>query len=768
MKPPRPTLHQGDGGSPPKKGGNGSSLGTGSDDPFDVASPALKSARPVGSRPAKGRMVRVVCPMCETPGFISSKEAGLEVRCCNAKCMMPVFVAPAPEKVEPAKEPEPTGSAAKFWAISGVLLAIALFVAYKFTAGRGGSNDVVIPGPKPAPEVVDDAPPPKPVPGPEVDHGPPRLTKAEVQAQAYTALKSATDYQTSSRGKSVGRALIAESLVDMNRGTEVAKVLDELTGPSEHFRVIPLAKQAWQELAKGERAVAEGLASKAVDAVKSLPEFGRMPMDVRCELAALQCALGHHDQAEQLMPTKVDKEQSQLSLVWRSALGSSDFDLNRLLSRSSLRTHPDPLRGLVTQRLCQQGEWDAAKLWAAAGKNVYLQSSCAAMIAAELADQTTVDAKQNMTNLTEFIKTLPPAGQSLAWTAVAQTQITRQLPEEAAKGADLAAMALAQVQTPSIVEVPDMKSLYDQRHDADFGLPDPAETLLAVAAASSLMECQWELGKKPAALATFQTALDLTIGIAPNLTLAKPLYDQTESTRQLTAKKQLQTLARLPEIELNARFSEYLQACNGWWARAQLRQRLDEEIVIRAATASFRQEAWDEILRREASSDPAIHQTFDSGPALDVLLTLARRANEPALVTPIQARVAKLTERKSYLSESTAAAIRFEFQKRDFARVTTILGGYYNKPDSDTVQVDILAMQTVQQLMVVDKVEGLRVARSLKDSLLREESVRLAAALSACRGDGAELWEEVNLNLLDPADKLAFTRGIIEGSSRVK
>ena len=42
----------------------------------------------------KGRTIEVKCPMCDTAGFITDKQAGRDVKCCNPECMMPVFKTP--------------------------------------------------------------------------------------------------------------------------------------------------------------------------------------------------------------------------------------------------------------------------------------------------------------------------------------------------------------------------------------------------------------------------------------------------------------------------------------------------------------------------------------------------------------------------------------------------------------------------------------------------------------------------------------------------
>src|SRR4051812_13176390 len=68
------------------------------DDPFAIDPSVAASAIPVSRQPGPGKPLEVVCPMCETKGFVSLKAAGKQVKCCNPQCMVPIFTAPAPEK----------------------------------------------------------------------------------------------------------------------------------------------------------------------------------------------------------------------------------------------------------------------------------------------------------------------------------------------------------------------------------------------------------------------------------------------------------------------------------------------------------------------------------------------------------------------------------------------------------------------------------------------------------------------------------------------
>ncbi|MFN9959204.1 MAG: hypothetical protein ACK55I_39430, partial [bacterium] len=75
------------------------------DDPFGIGGAAASQAIQATLKPEKGRLHKVVCPMCEQAGFVPKTAIGKQVRCANDKCMVPIFTAPDPN--EPA-EKKPT------------------------------------------------------------------------------------------------------------------------------------------------------------------------------------------------------------------------------------------------------------------------------------------------------------------------------------------------------------------------------------------------------------------------------------------------------------------------------------------------------------------------------------------------------------------------------------------------------------------------------------------------------------------------------------
>ena len=74
------------------------------DDPFDVDQTAVLKAIRATPRPAKGRLHKVTCPMCDTVGFVPKKAIGKDIRCANKDCMVPIFKVPTKK---PKGDPRP-------------------------------------------------------------------------------------------------------------------------------------------------------------------------------------------------------------------------------------------------------------------------------------------------------------------------------------------------------------------------------------------------------------------------------------------------------------------------------------------------------------------------------------------------------------------------------------------------------------------------------------------------------------------------------------
>ncbi|MCA9057128.1 MAG: hypothetical protein KDA85_01455, partial [Planctomycetaceae bacterium] len=71
------------------------------EDPFDLGEAAgQRNVLQALAKPERGKLHKVMCPMCDKPSFVSKSAIGRQVRCSNPKCMIPVFTVPDPDAAE--------------------------------------------------------------------------------------------------------------------------------------------------------------------------------------------------------------------------------------------------------------------------------------------------------------------------------------------------------------------------------------------------------------------------------------------------------------------------------------------------------------------------------------------------------------------------------------------------------------------------------------------------------------------------------------------
>ena len=90
----------------PAGGPRGSKPVVDEDDPFGVGmASAAAQAIQATAKPEKGRLLKVVCPMCEQVGFVPKNAVGKSVKCANEKCMVPIFTAHDPSEQVTDRKP---------------------------------------------------------------------------------------------------------------------------------------------------------------------------------------------------------------------------------------------------------------------------------------------------------------------------------------------------------------------------------------------------------------------------------------------------------------------------------------------------------------------------------------------------------------------------------------------------------------------------------------------------------------------------------------
>lgn len=367
------------------------------DSPFEAAPAQSGTAIQAARKPMKGRLHRVVCPMCDTPGFVPRKAAGRDVRCANKKCMVPVFRAPAPKKAaEPEPEPAESGSPTLAIVASIVGVVVVGGVLYAMFGGQSEekSNEKAVTKSatdtdKIAQEILDKTKKARPQ---NTKTGPKPLP--QVRDNVLEELTDAASERNDN--KPFCRRMTTEGLVAAKRfddAMEQARLIGSPRDSKYYFRVFPFCQMAWQHLADGNTADAATAVAEAKESAARLPQFGRTEFDVKSALAAALVGIGNADEAVTLMTELAASRKLSDPLNKRAALASAQLSLLSTfedLGTSRAGTVPvcewsNPPWTAVGMMLCARGKTSEAVVWAGKGPTPLAQSDTLAAIAAHAA-----------------------------------------------------------------------------------------------------------------------------------------------------------------------------------------------------------------------------------------------------------------------------------------------------------------------------------------------------------------------------------------------
>ena len=336
-------------------------------DPFEVDTRAVVKAPPVRPKPAKGRMLRVVCPMCETPGFISPQLQGKEVKCCNSDCMMPIFTAPKPKEKPVRKSPgvRPPASSSRsrpsswFWPWEEGCTSLSsrrrlpsrrrAWTHQRPPTGDGEQVDT--------PQLIAPS---------QTTTGLSRSLSTRFGTPRCQVEKYA-QRNRDNRSKPYGRRMAAEAFAGAGRLDQAREQLADMRrvqGYVPYYEIEPLVMIAQ---ALGEQGDADAARKTLDDALSKadLPAHGREPLDAASRLATALMADGRTEDARGVAGLADDSgTRGRAFALWRHALDTGSLDLNASAGRPYLHDMPSAQSVSVTLGLLAQGHSEDALAWA--------------------------------------------------------------------------------------------------------------------------------------------------------------------------------------------------------------------------------------------------------------------------------------------------------------------------------------------------------------------------------------------------------------------
>lgn len=570
------------------------------DNPFGDAPSVTGKAIQLLARPAKGRLHRVICPMCETAGFHSKQVAGRDVRCSNKECLVPIFTAPRPEGEEPEEAPRAeaeTKSGTPIVVLAGIILVAAAAIgggAWVWKSG-GGNED----------QESFELPPEKngggtAQTGTGTDPGttgttgevkpvtPAGPTFEELWASSLQQM--VTDSQSQqNRRKSLSRQLTAEAYAIREDADAVDRQLNQLAvvAPQQQYLGInPLVTLAWNRLAAGDSATAGSLADRALALAGKMPDFGADALDLATELATLLVAIDRAPDAEDLLKPRSDnKSLGQVMEALARANATENGNVDVAVKARPVTLWANPQRVAVTTSLTAHGYPAKALTWAKLSVDPHTIVQCTSAWGEARLRTGEVGAlpeiEKELANFSPSYRAMVLARLAFALHSAGQSQ---KADETLAK----AQAALGSAGKPASKTFPTLREIYELKPSDTSPIRESALAAAEIAHTQALLgkEGVWE--NVSVALA-YARAMGQS-PIAAQRALSEP---QSGVTARLKAEYNFQTDAEAADA-----YKTYRTGCIRLKAAADDQFSLQQDILVAACDWGLVDEVWDEIRTR--------------------------------------------------------------------------------------------------------------------------------------------------------------------------
>lgn len=744
--------------------------GAADDLPFGLDTAASTSAIAASRQPGKGRTLRVVCPMCETEGYVPETAAGKEVRCANPKCLVPTFVAPEPEPEPVAPPPKKKGNPVLLGVVTTLVVG-AIGGAVWFVAGQPEDDGVHVKPvditnltkPRPSGAATPTVAQPDPNPTPAADLEKPATaapTTDDFRAIVAAALKACEQAclltGNRNRSKPVCRRLTAEAFAlsgEVSGAREQIQQLAAVGSQLPFYQVIPFVEIFWQEHRQGNSRTADEALDQALAAAEKLPIRGRDQLDVATRLAQALVVAGRLDAARTLIAahqaTDLDAEVSA-QFLWLAA-DRNGGQIDWLFRKRPVTARQFPQAAAVAAICVLGGDADRGREFATGWSDPNVQTECLTTWGEAMV---WTAPGQAVAALEPLVTNLPPAAQAMAWARAARVALVKQSPEVARQSLAKGQAAIANLTPPENYLIPDTKALVKTRPTFE------AEWVAAAAAAGELAVAEFEAGGDPEAVVK---SLELSLQFARGLGPAMPaIADQVATANRLGLKgltSQVKTeLALRTDDEARQMAGVFRRALTDLETAAQTRFQLQTTILTRAAQQGLDAAVWRIVAGLSAAEDPAVQERFLATEVAPWLVEHFRAAGNAA-------------DEKTLVAACTAAGLPALKRPVEAVFEEQIAAGKYAEAwktvsDRDVrsdVREALVIYGAVRQAQTADPVEKTwQLIGPVIDVVLREQAIEWAAWMAARRGAAEEVWGHYK-DLSSATEIVSLGRGVTAG-----
>lgn len=744
-------------------GAKGSTSTPADDFPFDTDVPGAKTAIQAMPSQSKGRTLQVVCPMCETPGYVPPTAVGKDVKCANMKCMVPIFKVPAPVVEAP---PPPPPKKSNLMLVGGITVALmvigggaAVFLASQTDGTKPIKKELsaedmeLMKGtgnPAPAPDKNKNA---KPLPDnlpddkAKIAEATPKAVDEFIPAAIKQLADSCLISDRRQRSKAYCRQLAATGTVlvgDRKAAMEHMSQLVIVGRTVPYYRIEPNLELFWRAWAAGDKAAAMPPLDAAFADAPQLQTVGRNQMEVAGRLAAALVTVGRTKEALDVL-TKHESSSLDGQLAARVQM-ASDGRISRVTKSAAVLpwTRPQPVG--TTGSLINRGQLAAARTWAEAQTDQDVRVECLAVWAEGFARQQPTVAAAT-TDITDAVKALSPALAARVWARAACGRFAAGDQDGAAATLKTAQDLVASIPVPKEPEMPNVKQAINYKQPAATPLIQAATAAAEIAFAHSLWPTHQAQGEE-----ALEQSLTFARGLAPALPAVTAKLNQSDQLG-LPGLKDLikQELSLKNDDQAGINVSKYRKVLADLGEATQKRHQLQLTIMTRLAEVGLKEKVWSVVSNRSAETNASRRDDFLNTALIGTLLEAFQGTDtEKSIQGALGGANAVWPE---------GAYVRQYLRQQDYAGAAA----YVSKLDSNSGQRDEVALLFATNLAAADKVDvALTFISKLDDIVLREEAYRLSAALLTKAQHADAVWKQV-LSLPQATEKSSLSLGLIVG-----
>jgi hypothetical protein len=742
-------------------------------DPFEVDTSAVRRAVKLAPRQTKTRTMEVICPMCETTGYLKPEDGGKDVQCANKECMVPVFKSPRPV-IEEEPEEEPQSSKTWILAGSGVgLLALILGVWFFVLAEEEEPDVVEVPS---GPREVTEEEFSRLLPGSNVpvqEKEKPPASLPEIRSRSLAQVVDQAQSRERNRNPDYGTQLAAETLAVAGQVKEAREQLARLRNSSTappYLHVQPLVEIAWQQIRSGQTDAATETAATALSRIDNAPASIRKSHDAAISLGALLVALNRAEDAQPVIRQHQDgSERGQVSILWRAAFDGKTYDIHFEARQPYHVAIVEPLRQGIVETLVALGKENEAFEFVDSAATVASRDACRAAWAGRL---TLADAEQAVERVTQALegKDISPAGRCRVWAAVASHLLAHGDSAGAGTALERAVASLDEIETRPPAAMPNMKQLYESEGKRNVGLPDPSPWRSAALAACDVALVRLQMGENESAWEAVEKSMEFARVMAPSPAATKDLYERIQKQEAGTRAQLAQTLNLRSEQTLQAFIRYRNQARKLNEDEAGARMTLQVKILETAAEAGLLEPVGRYLIERSQLADLNEKEPYLDTSLPGFVFAYAQASGREELANAV-ASASPVRLSPDPVDAASAAAVQLVSQGQLSEASERLRTAYRDREiRGDRDRLDRTVFRLVGQVMQTHSIqEAFEFIRDLQDPVMTEDAYMFLAGHSVSNGTAAELWKLTDGSReLGALDVVALYRGFVSAIPATK